>query len=192
MAERKLTLKQERWARAYIEHGNASRAAREAGYSGSETTLSAMGLENLEKPRLMERVEELKRQQELRSGVDPDRVVNELALMAFSDIADYVSWDGEKVSVKPQTEIPKRLTRAIKKLTVKADGQVIIELHDKVTAIDKLMRHFGMYAADNSSIPPPVINVSTRTENILQLEAMDLSALARLAGVTLPELPEGT
>lgn len=47
---RPLTLKQRRWVRAYLETGNATEAARRAGYEGNDETLQAIGKENLHKP----------------------------------------------------------------------------------------------------------------------------------------------
>jgi len=190
MADRPLTWKQKQWAHRFVEHGNATRAAREAGYTGNENVIKAMGTQNLSKPSVMALVEELKHAQEVRTGVDPDRIVNELAVTAFSDLAQFVEWDGKTLTLKPFSSLPKGATRAIKKITTTKDGTVTIELHEKMTALDKLMRHFGMFAADNSSIPPPIINVSNRTENVLALESLSLEQLSRLAGIQIPELPD--
>jgi len=189
MADRPLTWKQKNFAHRFVEHGNALRAAREAGYTGSDATLAVVGSENINKPNVMALVEELKHQQEVRTGVDPDRIVNELAVTAFSDLAQFVEWDGKTLTLKPFSSLPKGATRAIKRITTKPDGTVTIELHEKMAALDKLMRHFGMFAADNSSIPPPIINVSNRTENVLALESLSLEQLSRLAGIQIPELP---
>lgn len=52
----KLTLKQKRFADAYIECGNASEAARQAGYS--EKTAGVIGSENLTKPAIKNYIEE--------------------------------------------------------------------------------------------------------------------------------------
>lgn len=48
MAE-KLTPKQEKWLNAYVETGNATEAARRAGYKGNDQTLRAVGYQNLTK-----------------------------------------------------------------------------------------------------------------------------------------------
>lgn len=50
MAEKKLTVKQKRFVDFYVETGNATEAAKKAGYS--KRTAEAIGLENLGKPRI--------------------------------------------------------------------------------------------------------------------------------------------
>jgi len=55
MAENKLTVKQERFVDYY--DGNATEAARKAGYMGNDHTLGAVGKENLEKPGIRKAIE---------------------------------------------------------------------------------------------------------------------------------------
>lgn len=60
MAEReKLTVKQEKFCLAYVEKGNATQAAIDAGYS--KRSAKAIGAENLSKPDVRARVDELLR-----------------------------------------------------------------------------------------------------------------------------------
>ena len=63
MAERKLTLKQQRFADAYVYQcpGNASEAARIAGYKGSAGTLAVVGHENINKPNVAKLIASLER-----------------------------------------------------------------------------------------------------------------------------------
>ena len=61
--ESKLTAKQEAFVDAYIETGNATEAAKRAGYS--EKTAGAVGAENLKKPKIKQAIEA--RQAEIRS-----------------------------------------------------------------------------------------------------------------------------
>jgi hypothetical protein len=44
-----MTLKQRKWLTAYIETGNATEAARQAGYTGTDASLAQIGYENLRK-----------------------------------------------------------------------------------------------------------------------------------------------
>ncbi len=46
----KLTLKQETFVSEYLKTGNATEAARRAGYKGNDVTLARVGAENLRKP----------------------------------------------------------------------------------------------------------------------------------------------
>src|SRR5690606_5885979 len=56
---RKLTPKQEKFIHAYLgeARGNATEAARMAGYKGNDVTLASVGAENLKKPQISERIE---------------------------------------------------------------------------------------------------------------------------------------
>jgi hypothetical protein len=45
----KITVKQRKWLAAYIETGNATEAARQAGYSGNDETLYSIGHQNMKK-----------------------------------------------------------------------------------------------------------------------------------------------
>lgn len=53
-----MTPKQKAFADYYIQTGNATEAAKKAGYSGNNITLGAVGAENLKKPRIAEYIAE--------------------------------------------------------------------------------------------------------------------------------------
>jgi hypothetical protein len=50
--DRVLTVKQQRFIKEYARRGNATAAAKEAGYKGNDVTLAAVGYENLNKPQV--------------------------------------------------------------------------------------------------------------------------------------------
>lgn len=95
----KLTLKQAAWLKHYIETGNATEAARRAGYRGTQQSLSAIGYENLKKlqlpvAELMDRMglSDACLMQKLREGLDA--VVTRTATDhgAISDEREYVDY----------------------------------------------------------------------------------------------------
>lgn len=53
-----LTPKQRAWVDAYLKTGNATEAARQAGYVGNDNTLGAVGGENLRKPTIQAALKE--------------------------------------------------------------------------------------------------------------------------------------
>ena len=60
--EKKLTLKQTKFIKYYFENGgNATQAARQAGYKGNDQTLCVVGGENLRKPFILAAIEEIKK-----------------------------------------------------------------------------------------------------------------------------------
>lgn len=68
-----LTWKQERFCQEYIIDGNATRAAKTAGYS--EDTAKEIGYENLTKPYLLARIAELESDRMARTRITQDSVV---------------------------------------------------------------------------------------------------------------------
>ena len=57
MAKAELTPKQKAFVSAYVATGNATEAARKAGYAGNDQTLKSVGAENLTKPYLARAIE---------------------------------------------------------------------------------------------------------------------------------------
>ena len=82
-----LTAKQKRFCDEYLIDLNATQAAIRAGYS--EKTAYRTGADNLRKPQIEEYI--AKRQKELSRSTEitQERVIKELALIAFSNNADY-------------------------------------------------------------------------------------------------------
>ena len=85
------------------------------------------------------------RQKEI--AVEIDELVMELRRIAFSDINDYASWNTQdgKMKIMKSNQIQPGARRAIKKIKQNAAGELEIELHDKMAAIDKLAKLMGFY-----------------------------------------------
>jgi len=109
------------------------------------------------------------RAQASQKGLTPARLIEELKIIALSDIADYVEIDGDgALSAKPLTDL-KAKSRAVRKIrekttvTEKADGTVITrtstleyELHGKLDAIDAAMKIHGMKAPERREVSAEV------------------------------------
>jgi hypothetical protein len=81
---RKSTLKQEKFVEGVVRHGNASRAAREAGYS--PRSAAVIGSRNLKRPGIQERI---------KSRIDDAKVeTDEIVGTLVSDICDLLGDDG--------------------------------------------------------------------------------------------------
>ena len=67
-----LTLKQQRFVAAYMgeSQGNATDAARRAGYKGTDQTLGAVGAENLKKPQIVSAIQDATKDDPLIWGRD--------------------------------------------------------------------------------------------------------------------------
>ena len=84
--EKRMTAKQERFVDEYLADLNATQAAIRAGYS--EKTARAMGHENLTKPDIEEAIAEALKARRQRTEITQDRVLEELAVLAFAPITD--------------------------------------------------------------------------------------------------------
>ncbi len=82
----KLTAKQERFCKEYITDFNGSQAAIRAGYS--ESTAKEIASENLTKPNIVARIEELKQPIEERLGITAEFVLNGFKQLAKSGEKD--------------------------------------------------------------------------------------------------------
>lgn len=89
----------------------------------------------------------------IRTEVSQDKVLKELAHVAFSDITDIVEFRNNEVIVKDSRELSRDITSSIKKFTIsrsrntKENTETIetkIEVHDKMRALDKLSSYLGM------------------------------------------------
>ena len=155
-----LTPKQKLFCKEYLIDFNATRAAKAAGYSPK--TAQRMGSENLSKPLLQEQIQKEMKAREYRTDVTSDRVINEIALLAFSDLRHYteIGEDGE-IKIKRWDEMPEHLSRAVETISEdriireNPDGTQIIvhdkvkyKLHSKPRALELLFKHLGLGAEE--------------------------------------------
>lgn len=159
----RLTEKQARFVAEYLVDLDATNAAKRAGYS--DKTAYSIGFENLRKPEVQEAIREAMDARSERTGITQDRVLQELAGIAFSngtDFARIVSTptvttvvDGEGFTqqvIQPVQHVELMDTERVdpKKRAAIAgikEGKFGIEvkLFDKLKALELLGRHLGMY-----------------------------------------------
>lgn len=161
-----LTDKQKRFCEEYLIDLNATQAAIRAGYS--EKTAYRTGADNLRKPQIEEYI--AKRQKELSRSTEitQERVIKELALIVFSNNADYAHVVEKKMQVeaggalvdvldkdgKPvmyrtvEPVLTEKLTEEQKRaLAVIKKGRDGLEVKscDKVKALELLGKHLGIF-----------------------------------------------
>ncbi len=92
-----LTAKQDMFCREYLCDLNATQAAIRAGYS--EHTAAEIGWENLRKPQIQARLKALMEGRVRRLDITADRILQELAHMAYARMGDYaqIQPDGDVV-----------------------------------------------------------------------------------------------
>lgn len=146
MHKKGLSPKQEKFAQLYVELGNARQAFIEAYGQGrmSMHVIDQRAFERRRHPAIAARIEELRAKLLERHEVTVDRIVQELAMIAFASMADYVAIaDDGSVTIELR-EMGRDRMAVISELTT--DGkQVKVKLSDKQAALEKLGRHLGMF-----------------------------------------------
>lgn len=137
-----MTPKQAKFVYEYLIDLNATQAAIRAGYSAKRA--DAIGYENLRKPDIQEAIALAQQARSARTLITPDRTLQELAILGFSDLTDFVEWDGKTVTLKNSADLDAVKRRAIAEISQTKDG-VKIKLHDKKGALDSMARHLGMF-----------------------------------------------
>ena len=150
----KLTAKQIRFVDEYLVDFNGTQAAIRAGYS--EKTAAATAARLLRNVNIQAEISRRQKDLQRRTEVTQERVVMELARVAFADATDYVQVETRIIN-KGDIEVPIELAvhketaelsadqrAAIASIKQGANG-VEIKLHDKIKALELLGRHIGMF-----------------------------------------------
>lgn len=83
-----------------------------------------------------------------RTEVTIEKVIREVARIAFAQATDFASWDGTSLTLTPSSKLTEDAVAAIAGVTYKTfKGETTVEfrLHSKDAALDKLMRRLGLY-----------------------------------------------
>lgn len=144
----KLTAKQQRFCDEYLIDLNATQAAIRAGYS--VTSARDIGCENLTKPNIQEAIGKAMAERSKRTGINQDRVVLELAKMAFVNISDFVDLETGQVK-EGASKDDLACIQSVKIKPTEFGDEREIKMYDKHRALDKLGQHLGMWK-DKSDI----------------------------------------
>lgn len=142
----KINEKQRKFCEEYLIDLNATQAAIRAGYS--EKTAKVIGNENLTKPYIQSEIQRLQKTRSKRTEITADRVLKELARIGFANIDDILDFDNESVTIKDSKTLKKKVKSAISEVskTISKDGiSIKVKMYDKISALDKIARHLGMY-----------------------------------------------
>lgn len=141
-----LTPKQQRFVEEYLVDLNATQAAVRAGYSAK--TAHSIGDENLRKPEIKTALDAAMAARSDRTQVTADRVVRELAKIAFTDRRDLFDWGPTGVVVKASAELPADVAAVVTEVSqtvTEAGGTIRVKTADKVQALRLLGEHLGLF-----------------------------------------------
>lgn len=138
-----MTAKQKRFVEEYLIDLNATQAAIRAGYSPD--TASVIGCENLIKPKIKSAIDKAIAERSKRTGINADRVIREIAKIAFVNAADLIDFDTATIDSSAVNDD----TAAIQSVKVKYFGEDGLEreikLADKLKALELLGKHLGLF-----------------------------------------------
>ena len=142
----KLTKKQQLFVDEYLIDLNATQAAIRAGYS--PTSARQIADENMSKPDIKNAIDRAIAERSKRTGVNADRIIRELAKIAFVNPTDVINMD-EATILDAATRDD---TAAISSVKVKRipteDGDIVereVKVYDKTKALELLGKHIGMF-----------------------------------------------
>ena len=146
----RLTPKEEAFCLAYLETGNASEAYR-LSYSAktaSAKTINEKASRLLDKDKIGARLAEIRAGHQKRHEVTVDRIVAELAKIAFANSEDYFAWGPDGVEVKPSDQLTtaqRSVVSEVSQTRTAEGGTIRVKLSDKQAALEKLGKHLGMF-----------------------------------------------
>ena len=151
----KLTPKQMRFVDEWLIDFNGKQAAIRAGYSAKTAEATAARL--LRNVKVQAEIARRQKDLQRRTEVSQERVVKELARVAFADATDYVQVEARTVEKNDGTELSYQAVTLTETAELSADQRaaiagikqgvngVEVKLHDKIKALELLGRHIGMF-----------------------------------------------
>lgn len=139
----KLTEKQKRFAEEYLVDLNATQAAIRAGYSPD--TANEQGSRLLANVNIKSTVDKMIAERSRRTGINADRVIREIAKIAFVNAGEVIDFDTailrDKISDDDMAAI-----QSVKVKTFGEDGiEREVKLADKLKALELLGKHLGLF-----------------------------------------------
>ncbi|MCW2284939.1 phage terminase small subunit [Rhodoblastus acidophilus] len=144
---KKLTPKQQRFVEEYIISLNATKAALEAGYSAK--TAKSQGQRLLTNVDIADAISAAKKSRSERTEITADRVLHELAAIAFLDPAKVFTPTGEVRSLEDMDESVRRAIASVETIS-SSDGDAIstvrkVRMNDKLRALELLGKHLQLW-----------------------------------------------
>lgn len=141
----RITEKQKRFIDEYMIDLNATQAAIRARYSSA--TAKDIGCENLAKPNIRAVLDIKMAELSKRTGINQDRIINELAKIAFFNITDVINLDDTTVRGDATREDSACIASVKVKTVPTPDGVITeweVKAYDKIKALELLGKHLGI------------------------------------------------
>jgi phage terminase small subunit len=165
--DRPLTELQQRFVNEYLIDFNGTEAYKRAGYTVRNDNVAAVeAVRLLRNPKIRAQLTKAQSEQQERTNITADMVIQEEVGIGTSDIGDFLDFDGTTYRLKPPNQVPERARRAISSIKVKrqvvgsgdqAQEVEVIEFRfwPKNDALAKLGEHLGLWGKGKLDKPPP-------------------------------------
>lgn len=141
----------------YLIDFNATQAAIRAGYAPKSA--GEQGCRLLKKRKIADAVARAIAERSRRTGITADRVLRELARVAFVNPSDVIDFDTGTVKASAGADdLAAVASCKVKTMSMGDEGDMVereIKLNDKIKALDLLGKHLGMYPEKGSNSTKP-------------------------------------
>lgn len=155
MADEALTSREAIFVKEYLIDLNAAAALRRAGSRAKAT--DAIAARMMARPRVKAAIRQGMASRAARLELTADRVVQELACIAFGALSDVLDWGPGWVEPKPAASLPPEVVATVASIqahTSEGRTKIAVRLHDKISALRLLMAHLGM-TTERTESPRP-------------------------------------
>ena len=141
----KLTAKQKKFVEEYLIDLNATQAAIRAGYSPNTAQEQSSRL--LSNVMVKNEIDKAMAERSRRTGINQDRVLRELAKIAFVNPNDVINFRDATVKMTSEENLAAIASIKVKKIPGEYGDATEreVKLYDKLRALDLLGRHLGMF-----------------------------------------------
>ena len=141
-----MTGKQNRFVEEYLIDLNATQAAIRAGYSPK--TANEQGARLLANASIRAAVDKAEAERSRRTGINQDRVIREIAKLAFLNPVDVIDMDEATVKGEAHRDDTACIASVKVKTIPTDDGPITereVKTYDKLKALELLGKHLGMF-----------------------------------------------
>lgn len=124
----------------YLVDMDFAAAMRRAGYRGERN-----GPRLKKQPNIRKAIAQLLQERRAACRAHSDKVLAQLVRIVDLSVADFVEWESNTIRLKAFATIPAEKLALLPEIKQREPGGWSIKMPDKLAAIDKIMRHLGMF-----------------------------------------------
>ena len=147
-----LNPKQQKFVEHYLKTFHTTNSALAAGYS--KKTAHQQGYELLKKPEIKDALRKQQEDEGKKSQVTKERIIQELARIAFSDLRNVSEWGSDSVTLIASSDLTDAHAAPVSEISESVNqygSSLKIKQYDKMKALELLSRMLGYLNNDDGS-----------------------------------------